>query len=839
MVTPVNLRVEYSCLYGNARNRIISSFNPIFSWGAITDQKNDFQSAYHLKVFYKRTLMWDSGIVKTDKPYAKYEGCRLPVGKRINFCVSIAGNDGVFSDWVTEYFYIGTFDKLPEAKWICASDDAESVPAYFNTTFEVDKDIDEAALFVSGIGYNDVKINGAKIDDSSLDPGISEYHKTCYYSVIPDIDRFIVNGTNSIDITVADGWRRNCGEYLSIYNNNPTFFGMPCLWAALRINYTDGTENWIYTDETWKWGRGPVIFSHLFDGEIYDSRVSENPIYPVKLYTDDIGKLKPMTIPPIVHHKTFEPQTIQFVDGKYIVDFGTNLSGVARIKLPSNMTNGQKITLRHAQLLHDNGTLNTDNLRGAKCEDTYIASGDGSDLEFYQPTFTYHGFRYVEVSGLPLLQKENISAIMLCTDLKPLTDFKSGNTILNKIHEMALQTEFSTTHSAFNDTCGRSERMSWVGTARYGEISYNFEIGKMFPHVMELIRDTQNDDGSITCTAPYIYGNRPADPQSSTYLLLAEYAYNLTGNIDVIAEHYDCFCAWQKCLLKNTEDFIMTYSHYGDWAGPEYSRDHTTKGGGAGSATIPPVIVGTALLMDNARRLARFASLLGQNTDVTYYNGLFENIKNAFLNKWYDSSTCKLFNGSQSCQAIVLWLDILPEDDAVKAAKIMRDDLVESDYHFTTGVYCSNYMCDMLVKYGYIDEFYTLLTRDTYPSFGYMLQCGATTCWEKFEYIAGSSMNAHIHPDQTSIAQFLYKYLGGVVPIGEGASEFDIKPYYPSKLLSASITYQSVRGDISVRWRKVDGYTNLCVNVPFNTKAHIHTKNGIKTVGSGFYSFNW
>ncbi|MBQ6999119.1 MAG: family 78 glycoside hydrolase catalytic domain [Clostridia bacterium] len=842
MLIPINLRADYGELKGENHNRIIASTSPVLSWGGYTDEENNFQTAYHVKVTCGENILWDSDVIKTNKPYAKYNGLPLPVGKRINFSVSIAGNDGTMSEWVSNYFYLGTFGKLPDAKWICASEDVESVPAYFKKDFLINGAVSEAALFVCGIGYNEVTLNGEKISVFSLEPSRSDYNKTCFYNVIPDIEKFLNNGSNEITVTVADGWRRNWGDYLRIYNNTPSFFGTPALWGAMRITYENGDEKWIYTDESWKWGRGPITFSHLFDGETYDARVSVDTKFSVKLYKETFGELKPSTIPPVVPYKTFKPVNLEYIgDGKYIADFGTNMSGVVWLRLPTNMKSGQKITVRHAQLLHDDGTLNTDNLRGAKCVDTYIASGDNRDCGWWRPTFTYHGFRYAEITGIPLLDKKHVTAFMLCNDLKSCSSFKCGSSVVNAINDMLIQTERSTTHGAFNDTCGRSERLCWVcdGNLRYSEIAYNFEIGKMFPFVMSLIRDTQAEDGSTTCTAPFVYGKRPADPLNSAYLMLAEEAYLRTGNIEIVSEYYDSFRAWEQCLIDNSDNYIMNYSYYGDWAGPEYSRDPNTKGGGAGSATIPAIMVGTGMLINNAKTLKRFAEILGKADDVKYYDDLFNKAKDAFLNKWYDSSSYKVYNGSQSCQALALWLGILPESDRTNAAEIMRDDLINSGYRFTTGVYCLKFMLEMLIEYGYVNEFYELMTKETYPSLGYMIQCGATTSWEKYEYLTGDSMNAHIHPIQSTMVQCFYKYIAGIVPVGEGASEFDIKPYYPDGLLTASMTQNTARGDLTVRWRKLDGKTNLCVNVPFNTKVNIHIPDGVKTVGSGFYSFVW
>ncbi|MBE7029865.1 MAG: hypothetical protein E7409_00395 [Ruminococcaceae bacterium] len=851
MVRPINLRADFGSLNGDAQNRIISCPTPVLSWGGYSDETNDFQTAYHITVSHNGTLLWDSGKVESAEPFARYSGTPLPVGKRIDFSVSIAGNDGVMSEPESNYFYPGTFDMLPQAAWICASEDEESVPVCFRKEFLVKEEITEAALFVSGIGYFEVTLNGQNPCNSYLNPSISDYTKTCYYCTIPDIQSFFTQGNNCIGITVADGWRRNNGDYLRIYNNNPAFFGTPCLWAALRLTLASGEEQWLCTDQSWQWCRGAITYSHLFNGETYNAANhipgwnmagATQDFSKVTLFAGTLGKLKPMTIPPIRVHKEFSPISIHHIgEGRYIADFGTNMAGVLRITLPKNMEKGSKITLQHAQLLHEDGSLNSDNLRGALCEDTYIASGDDRDLTVWQPTFTYHGFRYAEICGIPLLKKEDITAVMLCTDLESCSQFHCGNATINTLHQMLIQTERSTTHSAFNDTCGRSERMHWIddGFARYPEIAYNFEIGKMFPHIMSLICDTQAEDGSTTCTAPHIYGKRPADPYNVAYTMLAEQAYLCTGNTDLLENYYDSLCAWQNCLLANSTDYIMNYTYYGDWVPPKYACDPNTMGGGAGSAYVPPVMVGTGCLLFNARMLGHIAKILGRESDVAHYGELEEKIKHSFLEKWYDPATCKVFNGAQGCQALALWLDILPEGDRTKAAKILRDDLVDNDYRYTTGYFCLGFICDVLIRYGYVDEFYELMTRDSYPALGYMIQCDATTGWEKPEYLTGNSMNAHIHPCRVQLVQTFYRHIVGIVPIGKGAGEFDIKPHFPQKLLSASMTYRTVRGDLSVCWKKIDGTTNLTVSVPFNAKANIYTPQGVKTVGSGFHTFTW
>lgn len=842
MIVPVNIRADFVNLNGSFENRIIATDTPVISWGGYTDVKDNFQTAYRIVVKHKDELLWDTGRVNSGESFAEYKGRKLPEGKRIDLSVSVAGNDGVMSCEANEHFYVGTMALNPDGKWICSSKDEESKPVYFKKKFTLTEKIEDAALYISSMGFVNVSINGMTLPLKGLNPAHSDYNKTCWYCLIPELSDLVHKGENSIDITLADGWRRNWGDYLRIYNNTPAFFGTPAVWSALKVTYSDGRVEWITTDETWTWSEGKTVFSHLFDGETYDENSFGGKEQPVSLYEGTCGELTCMRAPNITEHKTILPTDICYPDKeKAVVDFGTNFSGVVRIRIPRGMKKGSRITIRHAQLTDDKGFINNANLRGAKCEDTYIFSGNEPDMEFWQPEFTYHGFRYAEVTGYPMLTKEDILGVMICTDLEGRMTFNTGCPTINAIHNMLVHTEKSTTHGAFNDTCGRSERMHWLddGMVRYPEIPYNFEAGRIYPHILHLIRDTQHPDGSVTCTAPHIYGKRPGDPLSSSYLLLGDELYTKYGNYEALREYYPAFCSWQNCLLNNSTDFIMNYSYYGDWAGPEYSRDPETIGGGAGSATIPPCMVGTGIFMHNARMLKKFAHILGKTEDEKYYSEMFENIKQSFLKKWYNPETRRVYNGSQSCQALALWLDILPEEHSKAAAEIMHSDLVGNNYRFTTGVFCLRFMCEMLIKYGYVDTYYELMSRDEYPSFGNMIKLGATTGWEKYEFLTGGSMNAHIHAFQISVFATFYEYIAGVSLKGHGGEVIDINPHYPRKLHTLDMTYSTIRGDVTVKWKRLSGRITLCVNVPFNVKANVHTPMGVKTCGSGLHTYQW
>jgi len=851
MVEPINLRADFGSINGEKANKIVPSNRPVLSWGGYSDTENDFQTAYHVVIRCEDEICWDSGAQKSAESTVPYMGKTLPTGKRVDYSLRIAGNDGQFSAWKSDYFYCGKFEELPPAKWICCPEDREGVPVCFRREFTVREKIKEAAVFVSGIGYSEVTLNGRRLDDTFLNPAVSDYTKTCYYTVTPEIERYLQQGGNCLGITVADGWRRNPGEYLKIYNHSPEFFGTPCLWAALRITYENNREEWILSDESWQWCLSGIIRTSLYHGETFDASAvipdwdregCVHPVSYVKLYDGKLGKLKPMALEPIGIYEEVKPVSIHGLgDNRFILDFGKNMAGILRIRLPRNMKKGHQVRLRHSELLYDDGTLNLEPLRGAENCDVYIASGDDRDREFYRPTFTYHGFRYAEVSGVPMLRKEDVTALMLCTKLESVSTFTCGNGLLPRITEIVKQAELSTVHSLINDTCGRSERLCWLddGFVRYEEMAYHFDIGKIFRQVMNVVVDTQDADGSVSDTVPHVYGRRPGDPLSSAYLFLAKEAYLRTGNMDIIRDNYESFVAWSRLLLESSTDYIINYSYYGDWGSPAYACDPNSMGTGAGSKLTPNQLFGTAILLGCCSTMEEFARLLDKQEDERKYFELTENIKAAFLKKWYVKGSGRVYQGDHTCQVLALYFDILPEEDRKKAAKLLRDDLVEHGYRFTTGAISLRLLTDVLVKFGYLEEFYELITRDQYPSLGYMVQCGATTTWEKFEYIDGPGMNAHTHCATGGVCASYYKYLTGIVPVKGGYSEIDVKPHYPARLHTAALTLNTVRGDITVAWRRIDGRINLWVNVPFHTKANISLPDGVQSVGSGFHHYVW
>ncbi|MBE6697732.1 MAG: hypothetical protein E7581_04335, partial [Ruminococcaceae bacterium] len=499
---------------------------------------------------------------------------------------------------------------------------------------------------------------------------------------------------------------------------------------------------------------------------------------------------------------------------------------------------GHRVTMRMGEMLDEDGGLYNKPLRDAAQTDTYIASGDDRDLRAWQPKFTYHGFRYIELDGYPCPDKNSVIAIALYTDIANESDFVCGSALVSKLHKNAVQTEKSNIHSILTDCPQRDERMGWMNdaTVRFTATPYNFDIGRIFPKVICDVHAEQREDGAFTCCAPFLYGQYPADPVCSSFLVAGEQTHLFCDNIELIKQAYPWFEAWERSLLSRSDDYIVNYTYYGDWAAPAYAcrafEDAT-------SAVTDGRFMSTGFSYYNCTALARMAKLLGNAEKQAEYEALADKIRTAMLTKWWDAETARMAGGSQASQAFSLWLGIIPKADSQRAADVMVNDLRERNDKFTTGNLCTLYMLEMLAKYGYVDDAWRILTGEEYPSYGYMIQNEATTVWERFELKKEDGMNSHNHPMYGSVDKWLYSTLCGIKPTAPGCAEFEIAPHYPTGLLSAQAHVDTIKGQVSVRWVKRFGHTCLYVTIPFGTTAKIRLPDRIEVVGSGSYTYSW
>ena len=839
MLRLTNVSVDHGRIKDNIRSHLTGP-HPVFTWGALSDRGNSHQTACRLQI-KTDGAEWDSGWVQTEKQTLRYDGAPLPEGEPAEVKITVRDDKGNESEPYITTVYNAYIDR--RADWIGLYKENNGETVYLRRQFSVKKPLKTAVLYVCGLGWQKTYLNGEPLDNAYLDPADTNYAAQCQYVTYPELKNRLRVGENCIGVILGSGWRHNSVLKWDFPDDRIRDAGPNQLSAMLRLTYEDGETEWIFTDENWEAGRGAIRKSDIFDGESYDaneSAVGWNTVgfrgfAPAIRLPAPGGKMEPMLIPPIIEHNARKPVASWCAgEGRFIYDFGQNLAGVLRVKLPKNMKAGQRIALTHAEELDEDGTLYTEPLRAAKAEDTYIASGDGRDLTVWQPLFTYHGFRYAQIKGD--ITPVSVEAVELHTDLETHSHFRCGDALLTRIHDNCVATERANQHSILTDCPQRDERQGWMNdaTVRFEETPYNFDVGRIFPKVIQDEADEQGEDGAIPDTAPFKFGGRPADPVCSSFLVAGLEAWLHTGNLDVIEKHFDDFAAWENCLLSHSDNYIVNYTYYGDWAAPAYACESDEV---ARSKVTPGEFMGTGYSYFNCRTLSRFAAALRREEDARKWSDTADKIRAAVLEKWYDKETAKICTGSQACQTFALWLGIIPKEDEYKAAKRIHDELFSNGYMLTTGNLCSRYILDVLTKYGYIEDAYTLLTRTEYPSFGYEIQQEATTIWERFELKKNPGMNSYNHPMYGAADYWFWAYLCGIQPIEPGYERVRIAPYFPEKLMSAQATADTVRGDISVRWVKRYGRLILQVSVPFGTEAEVVFDGRTHTVKSGFHVF--
>lgn len=825
----INLRCEYAC---NPIGLDIAA--PQFSWEIKTNNRGMLQSAYQITVACsssglaeKKDIVWDSGKVMQRKSAGvRYNGPALESRKRYYWKVMIwdINNIAAESNEIV-FFEMGLLQPADwKAEWIGCPASWVGRVLYFRRSFSIDKKVVKSSVYIAGIGYYILYLNGNKVGDHVLDPAISDYSKRVYY-VTYDIKN-LLQPENAFGIVVGPGW-----------------YGMPKLRMQAEFFYEDGTTETIASCwdpyHNWLVSTGPIITSSIFDGELYDARL-ERAGWATAAYnvnTDDRtaqwinavvtdapgGKMVSQFLEPIKIVETIAPHTIhETQNGIYVLDAGRNLAGWASVKITGKR--GTRITLKFAESLHADGTVNQNNLRAAAAQDTYILKGDAE--EQWEPSFTYHGFRYVQVEGFPYKPQNNDIQIKVVRSAVIQSGiFKCSNPLLNRIHQMVYHTEASNLHSIPTDCPQRDERMGWLNdmTVRIDQAIYNFNVARFYNKWIFDIKDTQADDGSITDTAPFRWGFRPADPVSVSYLLLALRCYEFYGNERMIAEHYDGLKAWVHFLQSKTENGIVNYSYWGDWSPPEAFGTPGSVGSGAVSAYTPGKFISTGYLFYYEKIMAQLASIIGNTQDEKYFLQCSHRTAAVFNATYWDEKSGGYGSNNQACNSFALFLGLVKEENITSVVNNLKQNVEAHEFHLTTGNLCTKYLLEMLPENGHAETAYKIAVQETYPSWGYMIANDATTLWERWENKTGGEMNSHNHPMMGSIGSWFYKYAIGITPLA-GSNAFEsliIKPIIFKELDFASGAYHSVKGIIKSAWRKEEGYLLIDITIPANTKATV------------------
>lgn len=846
---PVDLKVNYT----KSEYAVAENHQPVFTWGAKHPEPGRSQLGYHIVVTESEKTLWDSGFVADTRQTAVYQGTPLPSGAHIKWSLEITDNNNQVSALKEAFFTTACLDEWA-GRWICSPLEQDREAQYFTKRFELSRIPERAVLYHCGLGLDKAYINGTAVDNCHLTPAFTNYSHSCCY-VISILDPSLLKpGTNEIQIVVASGWRKIQQEMPP--GRVMEFSGNMLLNAQLAL-YEENEVRIISTDATWSCAHGYITFADLYDGEVYDAqkgnRLNSCGVECKAEYAEFTGALRPQTVEPVRVKRELRPVASYRNRGKQIFDFGENISGVLHITAKGTCTGPVRFVMRHAEELDEQGELFTEPLREAKAEDIYIC-GPGSCEIDYSPQFTYHGFRYASlaVEG-EFAGSLEVHALYLYTDIDSDGYFKSGNATANAIYDCALRTERDNLHSIAEDCPQRDERMGWMNdaTSRFPTMRYHFGIARLFEKIVADIVAEQDKEGRITCTAPFVWGNRPADPVCSSFLLAGREHYRYTGSTALIDKYYHNFVKWNRYLQSRTVEGIVDYSYYGDWAGPadccaydgvvvesDTCMPEKTEINAAVSCFIPGTMVSTGCLYWNYRLLEEFAVLLGKEEDRKEWEQQAEATRRAYLKKWFDFGTGRVCNGSQACQAFSLFIGIIPEEHCKIAARQMIQAVEKAGCRLQTGNIATPMLMHMLSEYGREDLAWKLFIREKHPSWGYMLANGATTIWERFELKKDSGMNSHNHPMYGAVTGWLYESLAGFRTLVPNKS-YRLAPNAPKELLYFEMRIPLLHDGIYLRYEKKYGMITIFTDIPFGMTVALEVEGRTCLQSSGFHVVNF
>ncbi len=695
--------------------------------------------------------------------------------------------------------------------------------------FTAAKKIRRATAYVCGLGLCEFYLNGRKVGDHVLSPGLTDYTKRAFY-VTFDVTKQLRRGANAAGIILGNG------RFYAPRANSPTptaNYGYPKLLFQMQVEYQDGSSAEVVSDGTWKLTTdGPIQANNEYDGEDYDAR-KEMPGWsepgfddakwqPVQGVGAPGGALVAQMINPIRVTQTLEPIALtQPKPGVWIFDMGQNMVGWCRIKVSGPP--GTQVSLRHAETLKPDGTLYLDNIRGAKVTDTYTLKGKGTEV--YEPRFTYHGFRFVEVTGYPGNPKSALVGRVVHDDVESAGEFFCANPLLNRIYQNIVWGVSGNYRSISTDCPQRDERQGWLGdrSAECKGEAYLFDIAALYAKWLQDMADAQKDNGSVPDVCPAywpIYSDNVTWP--STTVLAPGVLRDQYADSAIIARHFASARKWMDYMGRFLTNGIIARDSYGDWCVPPedpkliHSNDPARK--------TDKALLATAYFYHDALMMARYAKLLGKAEDAQHFTSLAETLKAAFNQKFFRADKGYYDNGSQTSCVLPLAFGLVPDGQHERVfAHLVNKIATESKGHIGTGLIGGQWLMRVLTANGRPDLAYTIATQKTYPSWGYMVEKGATTIWELWNGdTADPAMNSGNHVMLVGdLGIWLYENLAGIKsdPDQPGFKHIIMRPEPVAGLDSARASHRSPYGLIASDWQKKDGVFRWNLTVPANTTA--------------------
>ncbi|MEU0752122.1 alpha-L-rhamnosidase [Streptomyces albogriseolus] len=675
-----------------------------------------------------------------------------------------------------------------------------------------------ARLYVTALGLYEAHLNGVRVGRDHLAPGWTDYRTRVQYQTHDVTELVRSGGGNALGVYLAPGWYAgNVGMF------GPHQYGRhPALLAQLEVDYADGTTQRVTSDTGWSASTGPVVTADLLDGERYDAR-KETPGWTSPGFDDGdwlrAGEadeaLPPQIVaqadPPVRVTQELTPAGVTEPEpGVFVFDLGRNMVGSVRLRVKGPA--GTVVRLRHAEVLNPDGTLYTANLRTAKATDTYILKGGGT--ETYEPRFTFHGFRYVEVTGFPgTPTTRTVTGRVMHTDAPATLTFATNSPMLNQLHTNITWGQRGNFLSVPTDTPARDERLGWTGDINVfaPTAAYTMESARFLTKWLTDLRDAQTAEGSFTHVAPDVgHLGDGAAGWGDAGVTVPWALYQAYGDLRVLKDAWQSVVAWLGYLEQHSDGLLRPADGFGDWLNVD---DET-----------PKDVIATAYFAHVADLAARMAHELGR--DPAPHENLYGRIRDAFQRAYIDTAG-RVKGDTQTAYVLALSMGLVP-DELKDAAAARLVALIEArDWHLSTGFLGTPRLLPVLTDTGHTDIAYRLLTQRTFPSWGYQIDHGATTMWERWDSLRPDGtfqdpgMNSFNHYAYGSVGEWMYAHIAGIAPGRPGYREVVVRPRPGGGIDEARATLTSVRGPISTRWKHRHGRFELTCSLPANTTAQV------------------
>lgn len=828
----------------------IDATQPRLSWEILSPKRNVVQKAYQIlvastaeKLAQNEGDLWNSGKVSSDESiHVQYNGQALSSRMRCFWKVKAWTTAGE-SEWsATNSWTMGLLNYKDWPKgwigfdrafpWDNTKTDSRLSARYFRKEFQNTKKVKSATASIIGLGLYQLYLNGKKVGEEVLTPSPTDYNKNVKYNTY-DVTTYLQEGKNAVGAILGNG------RFFAMRQNEKPYkiktFGFPKMLLNIHIVYSDGSTANIDTDDSWKGtADGPIRANNEYDGEEYDATkeaagwnkagFDDSKWLKAEFVQEPSGTMEAQMNENMRVMNTLKPVTVKAISGgRFILDMGQNMVGWLQIKVKGQK--GKQLKMRFAESLQENGELFTANLRNAKCTDLYTFKG--SEPELWEPTFAYRGFRYVELSGLNYTPNlSDFVGKMIYDKMNTVGTFETSNTLINQIFKNAWWGIAGNYKGIPIDCPQRNERMPWLGdrgAVADGE-NFLFDNGRFYAKWLQDIRNAQKEDGAIPDVAPSFwryYSDNMSWPGS--IVLITEMLYRQTGDVHAVTENYPAIKKWLRYMQdRYMKEGILTKDSYGDWCMPPLTIEAGR--GKSADKKYPSELISTAYYYHFTQLMMQFSKISGNEGDYKDYEALGDKIKAAFNQKFYNE---KGFYGNNNLtdNIIPLYFGMVPEKYIDQVFKnIVYTVEVTNKGHLSNGLVGVQWLMRCLNDYGRPDLAYTMATQKTYPSWGYMIDNGATTIWELWNgNTADPKMNSQNHVMMLGdLLIWYYENLAGIKTESPAFKKINMKPEMIAGLDHVNASYQSAYGLIKSDYTKTTDKFTWKVSIPANTSATLY-----------------